>query len=832
MALADHAAVGGIGILERENATVLNATIHEYASFVFSEIEDALRACGLCNCPIFISSNDGSMVPVEEARRYPIQSVASGPANSMLGASYLGSQYFSQRPDDLAENIEKIMILDVGGTTTDAGVLMTNGFPRQASAYSTIANVQVNFSMPDVSSVGLGGGSIVKTNGKGVVTGIGPESVGNELTTQALCFGGNVLTLTDIAVAGGQTHGIGTIPISLESEMIRSAQELMESKVEETVTNAKTQAKPLPVAFVGGGATVLPRSFYGDDNVLDSTLTCIANAIGAATSKLSATTDMIFDIGSSRSQTEEDFVASAIETATEKCVSYGAARESIRVVERQVLEMPYVSGKSRVKVRVKGEFEGISPRQASLAISNIAVPNDSQGVIRRRATKSQPIAYECQPGQDARLFLVGNFTSYHPKISNGIWKLSEVDIEWLSIGCYILGCGGGGSPHLPSIEAKQLLHQGWNLSIVDAGSLPSTAILPPIGLLGSPMVSIERPGGSLCADALTNMLAHRGLNDYDAGLCVEIGGSNGLSPLLSGKPGREARPMVDGDLMGRAFPTFEMITPHLYHEDINHLLPASLASGTGTNMILQTAQNTAAVDNILRACCVTMGCEAGVVSRPLTAKEFVEKGLLHTHSLAWRIGRAVKAVQYGHWTGTGTSAEAVVEQCGGPDSAKILFDGKIVEVSNRLVNGHSVGQLIIEGYLPSISDVDTSLRDASTPGSKAHHQLSISFKNENLIAELVDAGSGVKEVRSVNSVHILAPSTLSIRQPWTDFIFRDRQVLATVPDLITVLDTRTGLAVGVAEYRYGLRVSVLAIAASPKWTSPRGLALAGPAHFG
>lgn len=58
------------------------------------------------------------------------------------------------------------------------------------------------------------------------------------------------------------------------------------------------------------------------------------------------------------------------------------------------------------------------------------------------------------------------------------------------------------------------------------------------------------------------------------------------------------------------------------------------------------------------------------------------------------------------------------------------------------------------------------------------------------------------------------------------------QVLATVPDLIAVLDSRTGLAVGVPEYRYGIRVSVLAIAASPKWTSPRGLALSGPAHFG
>lgn len=142
-------AVGRLGILERQNAAVLNATIHAYASFVFSEIENAHGISGLQGCPIFISSNDGSMLTLIEAKRFPIQSVASGPANSMLGASHLGSQKPSSndhnQPDPV-ENSEKILILDVGGTTTDTGVLMTNGFPQQASAYKMIAGVQVNFS--------------------------------------------------------------------------------------------------------------------------------------------------------------------------------------------------------------------------------------------------------------------------------------------------------------------------------------------------------------------------------------------------------------------------------------------------------------------------------------------------------------------------------------------------------------------------------------------------------------------------------------------------------------------------------------------------------------
>lgn len=53
-----------------------------------------------------------------------------------------------------------------------------------------------------------------------------------------------------------------------------------------------------------------------------------------------------------------------------------------------------------------------------------------------------------------------------------------------------------------------------------------------------------------------------------------------------------------------------------------------------------------------------------------------------------------------------------------------------------------------------------------------------------------------------------------------------------VPDLIMVLDTLTGEAVGVPEYRYGLKVMVIVAAGHPLWTSERGLELAGPKAFG
>ena len=119
------------------------------------------------------------------AERYPVLTFASGPTNSMRGAAFLSG-------------LKDAMVVDVGGTTTDVGAL-THGFPREASVAVDIGGVRTNFRMPDVYSFGLGGGSLVKTD----PLRIGPQSVGYRLTEEALVFGGETLTTTDIAVAAG-----------------------------------------------------------------------------------------------------------------------------------------------------------------------------------------------------------------------------------------------------------------------------------------------------------------------------------------------------------------------------------------------------------------------------------------------------------------------------------------------------------------------------------------------------------------------------------------------------------------------------------------------------
>jgi uncharacterized protein len=57
-------------------------------------------------------------------------------------------------------------------------------------------------------------------------------------------------------------------------------------------------------------------------------------------------------------------------------------------------------------------------------------------------------------------------------------------------------------------------------------------------------------------------------------------------------------------------------------------------------------------------------------------------------------------------------------------------------------------------------------------------------------------------------------------------------VLASVPDLICVLETETGEPVTTEGLRYGLRVSVLGVPCDPRWRTPAGLDLVGPRYFG
>ena len=119
--------------------------------------------------------------------------------------------------------------------------------------------------MPDVLSFGLGGGSIVRDGGAR----IGPDSVGYEITSRALVFGGDTLTTTDVVVAAGHAD-IGDRQPRRRARPAadRDRAHTCHRMVDESVDRMKTSAASLPVILVGGGAILVQRDLPSASAVL------------------------------------------------------------------------------------------------------------------------------------------------------------------------------------------------------------------------------------------------------------------------------------------------------------------------------------------------------------------------------------------------------------------------------------------------------------------------------------------------------------------------------------------------------------------------------------
>ena len=328
--------IGRIGFLERENATIMNACLIDLAHAVVSSFRAALRELHSA-APFFISQNDGTLMVPDHVERYPVLTFASGPTNSMRGAALLAG-------------IKQAMVVDIGGTTTDVGMLM-HGFPREAAMSVDIGGVRTNFRMPDVLAIGLGGGSIVRDGGAR----IGPDSVGYELTAKAMVFGGDVLTTTDIVVAAGLAEiGERARVVHLPKDMIETAITTMHRMVDAAVDRMKTSADPLPVILVGGGAVLMSRHLPSASAMLRPPHSSVANAIGAAVAQVGGEVDRVFAIeGSSR----DAILDIAKREAADRAVAAGADAATVHIVEVEDVPLAYLPGNAtRVRVKAVGDL--------------------------------------------------------------------------------------------------------------------------------------------------------------------------------------------------------------------------------------------------------------------------------------------------------------------------------------------------------------------------------------------------------------------------------------------------------------------------------------------
>ena len=326
--------LGRIGLLERENVALLNAALTDLATASVAAFEKAISDSGI-TAPLYITQNDGTVASVKMARQTPVFGIASGPTNSMRGAAFLSG-------------IEEAIVVDIGGTTSDIGRLVS-GFPREANNVVEVSGVRTNFRMPDLLSIALGGGTVVDRN----TLAIGPRSVGHRLTDEAMIFGGDTLTLTDVAVAQG-LEGIGDprCVADLPRQTVEDVMVAVADRLAEAVDRMKKQAEPEPLLAVGGGAILAPTKMPGISEVVRIPHHGVANAVGAATAQVSGEVDRVF-----RNMSRDELLATAEAMARHKAIEAGADPATLKTVEREDLPLAYLPGNAvRARLRVVGDI--------------------------------------------------------------------------------------------------------------------------------------------------------------------------------------------------------------------------------------------------------------------------------------------------------------------------------------------------------------------------------------------------------------------------------------------------------------------------------------------
>jgi N-methylhydantoinase A/oxoprolinase/acetone carboxylase beta subunit len=328
--------IGSVGLIGRENATVLNAALTNVIRKASGAFREAMIEHNL-DANFYFGQNDGTLMSVDYAERYPIFTVACGPANSIRGAAYLSG-------------IQDGIIVDVGGTTTDVGAL-SDGFPRESAVEVEVGSVKTNFRMPDLISVGIGGGSVVHTDENEVS--VGPDSVGYELTERGRVFGGDVLTTTDVAVALGRAS-LGSTTHDIDNSIVEAVTQEIRDRVERTIDEMKTSADDVPVVLVGGGSIILPRELTGASRVETPDHHEIANAIGAAIAQVSGHIDRVFSLSD---KPRDEVLATAKDHAEQDAIEAGADPDTVDVVDVEEIPLSYLPGNAiRLRVQAAGDL--------------------------------------------------------------------------------------------------------------------------------------------------------------------------------------------------------------------------------------------------------------------------------------------------------------------------------------------------------------------------------------------------------------------------------------------------------------------------------------------
>ncbi|MCV9879935.1 DUF917 domain-containing protein [Brenneria izbisi] len=351
--------------------------------------------------------------------------------------------------------------------------------------------------------------------------------------------------------------------------------------------------------------------------------------------------------------------------------------------------------------------------------------------------------------------------------------IDDEKIDDIALGAAILGTGGGGDPYIGSLIAKHALRQGASVPILKLDEIKDDDLFIPCSTIGAPTVSVEKVISPqqivLAFETMEQILGQSAVGTFS----IEVGGINSLIPFVVAA--QKGLPVVDCDAMGRAFPEAQMVTFFL---DGLTSGPNTLADEKGNSVVLNPIDGLWS-ERLARAITEQMGAACAMCDYPLRGYQLKQSAIKGTLSLAQKIGQTLRLA---HRSGS-NPIQALLSVL----NAYVIASGKIVDVERRTTGGFARGKVLLAGM-----------------GRFKGESFTVLFQNELLLA---------------------------YRASEHDAPTQDN-LLAVVPDLISVLDSETGRPIITEQLRYGQRVDVIAYPCNEKWRTPRGLEVAGPGYFG
>jgi uncharacterized protein len=345
-------------------------------------------------------------------------------------------------------------------------------------------------------------------------------------------------------------------------------------------------------------------------------------------------------------------------------------------------------------------------------------------------------------------------------------------IHDIAVGTTLLGAGGGGETYLAELQLQQAIENGANIQLMDVADVPVDALVVACGWMGAPTVQKEKyANGSeaeLGLEKLEQVMGRR----VDAIFPIEIGGQNGLSPLLLAA--RRGIPVLDCDGMGRAFPEAHMVTFNIYGCSAS---PAVFTDEKGNCLVMDVEINQEE-ERLGRQITIAMGGHCHVIDYPMTGQQLKQHAVRGTLSIARGIGHAIRQAKHNNQQDPFKALFNYLVTTGYYQHSRILFDGKIVDLDRSIQDGFSKGKVVLEG------------------GLKQAGCMEVEFQNENLIAHC------------------------------------NGKIVATVPDIIAIMDRETAEAINTENLKYGQRVKVVGISVPPILRTTEALEVVGPGAFG